>query len=134
MNNKDKKQMLNKLSVARFSGMNLRFFLFFFLFVYVPLLIFRVIGYFMNKQILKQIYHHDLERCLNLLPLNMLKVEYNNLIPDCSKDAMDMFEREHIIKILKRTKNNKEEAAKILDISLSSLYRKMDELHIKNLL
>ena len=47
------------------------------------------------------------------------------------KDAAAAFEKKHIISILKRTENNKEEAAKILDISLSSLYRKMDELNIK---
>jgi two-component system response regulator PilR (NtrC family) len=67
------------------------------------------------------------------LPPNMVKEEYSTAMPDRLKDAVDVFEREHIIKILKRTKNNKEQAAKILDISLSSLYRKMDELQIKNI-
>ena len=67
------------------------------------------------------------------LPPNMVMEEYSSAMPDRLKDAVDQFEREHIIKILKRTKNNKEQAAKILDISLSSLYRKMDELQIKNI-
>ncbi len=67
------------------------------------------------------------------LPPNMIKDEYSAAIPDRLKDAVDQFEREHILKILKRTNNNKEQAAKILDISLSSLYRKMDELKIKNI-
>ncbi len=69
----------------------------------------------------------------NDLPPNMVQDEYLNTIPDRLKDAVAAFEREHIMNVLRRTNNNKEEAAKILDISLSSLYRKMDELGIKNI-
>jgi len=65
------------------------------------------------------------------LPTNMVDIEYPDALPDRLKDATSAFEKEHIFRILKRTENNKEEAAKILDISLSSLYRKMDELKIK---
>ena len=65
------------------------------------------------------------------LPPNMTDIDYEADIPDRMKDAAAAFEKKHIISILKRTENNKEEAAKILDISLSSLYRKMDELNIK---
>ncbi|NOX87624.1 MAG: sigma-54-dependent Fis family transcriptional regulator [Calditrichaeota bacterium] len=68
------------------------------------------------------------------LPPNIINEEFSSPIPDRLKDAVAVFEREHIIKILKRTGNNKDEAAKLLDISLSSLYRKMDELNIKNIL
>ncbi len=68
------------------------------------------------------------------LPPNMINEDYSNVVPDRLKDAVAAFEREHIISILKRTGNNKEETAKLLDISLSSLYRKMDELKIKNIL
>lgn len=66
------------------------------------------------------------------LPPNMIGEEFDRDIPDRLKDAVAAFERRHIINILRRTNNNKEETAKILDISLSSLYRKMDELKIKN--
>ncbi|GAB4152145.1 MAG: sigma-54 dependent transcriptional regulator [Ignavibacteriales bacterium] len=50
--------------------------------------------------------------------------------PDSLKDAIKNFEREHILRIFKKCDYNKEEASKILDIGLSSLYRKMEELDI----
>jgi len=50
--------------------------------------------------------------------------------PESLKEALHNFEREHIIKTMKKYNYNKEEAAKALEIGLSSLYRKMDELHI----
>ena len=65
------------------------------------------------------------------LPPNMIEKEYEMNVPDRLKEAIATFEKRHIMNILRRTKNNKEEAAKILDISLSSLYRKVDELEIK---
>ncbi len=65
------------------------------------------------------------------LPPNMIGEEFDEGMPDRLKDAVAAFEKRHIINVLKRTNNDKEEAAKILDISLSSLYRKMDELNIK---
>jgi len=46
------------------------------------------------------------------------------------KDALRIFEKDHITKTIKKFNFNKEEAAKALDIGLSSLYRKMDELGI----
>ncbi len=67
------------------------------------------------------------------LPPNMIDSDFRGPIPDRLKDAVAAFEREHIIQILQRTANNKEETAKMLDISLSSLYRKMDELKIKTI-
>lgn len=50
--------------------------------------------------------------------------------PDSLKDALRNFEREHVLKTIKKFEYNKEEAAKALEIGLSSLYRKMDELEI----
>lgn len=50
--------------------------------------------------------------------------------PDSLKDAVARFEKEHILKIIKKFELNKEEVAKALGIGLSSLYRKMDELGI----
>jgi len=50
--------------------------------------------------------------------------------PDSLKDALRDFEREHILKTIRKFDYNKEEAAKALEIGLSSLYRKMDELNI----
>ncbi len=56
--------MINKLLRIKNSGLNLRFFVYFLLFAYVPLLIFSVVGYFLNRQILKQIYLKDQEQYL----------------------------------------------------------------------
>lgn len=50
--------------------------------------------------------------------------------PDSLKEALKSFEREHIIKVIKKYEYNKEEASKALNIGLSSLYRKMEELGI----
>ncbi|MCF8243110.1 MAG: sigma-54 dependent transcriptional regulator [Melioribacteraceae bacterium] len=50
--------------------------------------------------------------------------------PDTLKDALRSFEKEHILKIIKKFEYNKEDAAKALSIGLSSLYRKMEELNI----
>lgn len=50
--------------------------------------------------------------------------------PDSLKEALRNFEKEHILKTIKKFEYNKEEAAKALEIGLSSLYRKMDELDI----
>ena len=49
---------------------------------------------------------------------------------DRLKDAVQDFEREHILSILGRTAHNKGHAAKLLGLSQSSLYRKMSELGI----
>ena len=46
------------------------------------------------------------------------------------KDATKNFMRRHILQVLQRHTTDKEAAARELGISLSSLYRKMDELHI----
>jgi two-component system response regulator PilR (NtrC family) len=55
---------------------------------------------------------------------------FSDAFPDSLKDAMRIFEREHIIKTIKKYEYNKEEASKMLQIGLSSLYRKMEELDI----
>lgn len=46
------------------------------------------------------------------------------------KEAVKDFERQHILTVLRHTEHNKERAAEILGLSLSSLYRKMAELGI----
>lgn len=46
------------------------------------------------------------------------------------KEAVDEFEREYIGHVLRTNQYNKEQAAKALKISLSSLYRKIEELNI----
>ena len=64
------------------------------------------------------------------LPPNLMKLEP---APEASlrlKDAVADFEKQHIEQVLKANQGNKEAVAKILDISLSSLYRKIDELGV----
>jgi transcriptional regulator with PAS, ATPase and Fis domain len=46
------------------------------------------------------------------------------------KDALREFEKKHIMRALERVGQDRKEAAKLLDISLSSLYRKIEELGI----
>lgn len=53
-----------------------------------------------------------------------------NLYPEVLKEAVKTFEKEHIIKTVKKYNYDKEAAAKALNIGLSSLYRKMEELDI----
>ena len=49
---------------------------------------------------------------------------------DCLRDALHSYEKTHIETVLKRTDYDKRRAADLLGISLSSLYRKMEELKI----
>jgi DNA-binding NtrC family response regulator len=53
------------------------------------------------------------------------------VVGDNLKDAIRAYEKGHIENVLKRTENDKRKAADLLGLSLSSLYRKIDELHIK---
>lgn len=55
---------------------------------------------------------------------------FSENFPDSLKDALKIFERDHIIKTIRKYDYDKEEAAKALNIGLSSLYRKMEELDI----
>jgi DNA-binding NtrC family response regulator len=55
----------------------------------------------------------------------------NVVIGDDLKDAMRLYERNHIGNVLERTEHDKRKAAELLGISLSSLYRKLDELEIE---
>jgi DNA-binding NtrC family response regulator len=50
---------------------------------------------------------------------------------DDLRDAMRTYERVHIETVLKRAQGDKRAAADRLGLSLSSLYRKIDELGIK---
>lgn len=46
------------------------------------------------------------------------------------KEALRDFEKRHIVRALEQSGQDRKEAAKLLDISLSSLYRKIEELEI----
>ena len=47
------------------------------------------------------------------------------------RDALRQFEKQHILRVLDQVGNDRKEAAKLLDISLSSLYRKIEDLGIE---
>jgi transcriptional regulator with PAS, ATPase and Fis domain len=47
------------------------------------------------------------------------------------KDAIRQFEKQHILRVLDQASQDRKEAARLLDISLSSLYRKIEELEIE---
>jgi len=47
------------------------------------------------------------------------------------KDSVNQFEKLHITRVLEQTNQDRKEAARLLDISLSSLYRKIEELGIE---
>ena len=66
------------------------------------------------------------------LPVNMYSEAGtgHQEIPEQLKDAMKIYERNHISAELSRNNNNKELTAKVLGISISSLYRKIEELGI----
>ena len=55
---------------------------------------------------------------------------YNVEVGDDLKSAMRLYERNHIANVLERTEGDKRVTAEVLGISLSSLYRKLDELSI----
>jgi len=47
------------------------------------------------------------------------------------KEANRRFEKQHIVRVLEQVGQDRKEAAKLLDISVSSLYRKIEELEIE---
>jgi len=46
------------------------------------------------------------------------------------KEALRQFEKQHILRVLQQAGQDRKKAARLLDISLSSLYRKLEELGI----
>ena len=64
-----------------------------------------------------------------------LPLEIQNTHYECSDDSMGSFElaameRRHIARVLEYTKGNKTEAARLLKIGLTTLYRKIEEYKI----
>ena len=76
------------------------------------------------------IFSRDNYITINEMSDNLKGNETSMDFPDSLKDALRKFEKDHILKIIKKLDFNKDEAAKALNIGLSSLYRKMEELGI----
>ena len=66
----------------------------------------------------------------NLPPSIMGGKEVLPLYTDNLKEALRQFEKQHIIRVLGQVDQDRREAARLLDISLSSLYRKIEEFGI----
>ena len=65
------------------------------------------------------------------LPQNLWPTPSTTTPKSKLKDAMMEFERAHILKTLESKGGDKSAAASALGLSLSSLYRKMSELHLE---
>lgn len=74
---------------------------------------------------------NTLERSLILMDSNQLSAE-DLPSSECGNSfAMSSVEREHILKVLNYTKGNKAEAARLLNIGIATLYRKLEEYQMK---
>jgi len=79
---------------------------------------------------------NTIERSLILMNENTLDVDS---LPHYSEDvssendsfSIKSLEKEHIQKVLQYTKGNKAEAARLLEIGIATLYRKLEEYHLR---
>lgn len=74
---------------------------------------------------------NTLERSLILMDDNVLSVENLPHSSSGNSFAMASVEKEHILKVLAYTKGNKAEAARLLNIGIATLYRKLEEYQLK---
>ena len=74
---------------------------------------------------------NTLERSLILIENNQLSAENLPTSESGNSFAMSSVEKDHILKVLNYTKGNKAEAARLLDIGIATLYRKLDEYQMK---
>ena len=74
---------------------------------------------------------NTLERSLILIENNQLSVESLPTPESGNSFAMSSVEKDHILKVLNYTKGNKAEAARLLDIGIATLYRKLEEYQMK---
>ena len=74
---------------------------------------------------------NTLERSLILIENNQLSAENLPTLDSGNSFAMSSVEKDHILKVLQYTKGNKAEAARLLDIGIATLYRKLEEYHLK---
>lgn len=74
---------------------------------------------------------NTLERSLILMENNQLSAENLPNSESGNSFAMSSVEKDHILKVLNYTKGNKAEAARLLDIGIATLYRKLEEYQMK---
>lgn len=103
----------------------------------------------MDKDFLKMLKQYDwrgnirelkniIERAVilcegDILTCDLIPLEISDWTssPDSNSTSLAAMEKAHIQKILKLTKGNKTKTADLLDIGLTTLYRKMEEYHIE---
>lgn len=76
------------------------------------------------------------ERSLILMENNMLDAESlphysDKAVPESDSLSMRSLEKIHILKVLQYTKGNKAEAARLLEIGIATLYRKLEEYELR---
>lgn len=64
------------------------------------------------------------------LPSHIIEAEESVISEATLRDATRFFEKRHISTVLRKYHQDKKESAKVLGLSLSSLYRKLEELHV----
>jgi len=80
---------------------------------------------------------NTIERSLILMNDNILDKEslphYAEKVTSTEKDSLSMrsLEKEHIQKVIQYTKGNKAEAARLLEIGIATLYRKLEEYELR---
>lgn len=80
---------------------------------------------------------NTIERSLILMNDNILDKEslphYSEKVSSTEKDSLSMrsLEKEHIQKVIQYTKGNKAEAARLLEIGIATLYRKLEEYELR---
>ncbi|GAA5098522.1 sigma-54 dependent transcriptional regulator [Chryseobacterium ginsengisoli] len=79
---------------------------------------------------------NTIERSLILMSNNILDVEslpHYSEKNSTEKDSLSIksLEKEHILKVLQYTKGNKAEAARLLEIGIATLYRKLEEYNLR---
>lgn len=74
---------------------------------------------------------NTLERSLILIENNELSAENLPTNDGGNSFAMSSVEKDHILKVLNYTKGNKAEAARLLDIGIATLYRKLEDYQMK---
>lgn len=67
---------------------------------------------------------------IDVLPYEM-QHQTNNVVKSMSAFSMSSVEKLHIQKVLNHTKGNKAEAARLLEIGIATLYRKLEEYNIQ---
>jgi len=79
---------------------------------------------------------NTVERSLILMNDNVLDPEslpHYSEKPTAENDSLSIrsLEKEHILKVLQYTKGNKAEASRLLEIGIATLYRKLEEYHLR---